>query len=95
MSTPPLFVLIEWEDSHTIEGWHHLDGPLDDTPVTCRSVGWLVLDGAKVKTVAPHMSVPSEGETPQACGIMRIPVRSIVRMVVLRRPAIDDSPEEA
>lgn len=59
------FVMIDWEDSHTIEGWHHLDGPLDDGAVLCRSAGWLVLDGANVKTIAPHIT---EDDETQACG---------------------------
>lgn len=85
-------VLIEWEDSHTEGGWQRLDGDLADRAVVCRSVGWLVLDGAVVKIVAPHLS-ESESEVPlQGNGIMTIPSRAVLRMVNLTQH--DGEPNE-
>ncbi len=45
-------VLIEWEDSHADGAWHHIGGGVEDRALICRSVGWLVLDGERVKVVA-------------------------------------------
>jgi len=50
---PPL-VLIEWQDSHLEAGWQEVD--FEDEALVCRSVGWLVSDGANCKAVAPHLS---------------------------------------
>lgn len=78
-------VLVEWEDSHYLGvGWQ---GPIefDDEPTTCESVGWLVLDGEKVKVLMPHRSV-QDGALNQGGGIMQIPARCISRMVRLSEP---------
>lgn len=48
-------VMIEWVDSHTDGGWQKLEGEFEDRALTCRSVGWLVLDGDAVKIVAPPL----------------------------------------
>ena len=73
-------VLIEWADSHTDGGWQRLDGELVDRAATCRSVGWLVLDGADVKIVAPHLSRPDEGVPLQGSGVMHIPACAVLRV---------------
>jgi hypothetical protein len=75
-------VLIEWEDSHYLGvGWQ---GPIDfeDSATICQSVGWLALDGEKVKVLMPHRSV-QDGALNQGGGIMQIPTRCISRMVRL------------
>lgn len=74
--TRPPLVLIEWFDSHGVDGWHA--GPPAAEPLLCRSVGWLVFDGSEVKTVAPHMSDEDE---PQRRGELTIPACSIRRII--------------
>ena len=76
--TRPL-VLITWLDSHYVAGWH-TDEP-SEIPSLCRSVGWLIYDGDKAKTIASHIT---DEETPQRCGEMTIPVAAIVRVRILR-----------
>lgn len=73
-------VLIEWLDSAIAGAWTR-DEP-DPEPVLCQSVGWLVQDGKKVKTLAPHMTVEEEA---QRAGSMTIPVCCITRIVTLKR----------
>jgi hypothetical protein len=84
MSAPgawPL-VLVEWEDSHYLGvGWQDPTEFVDDTTI-CQSVGWLVLDGEKVKVLMPHRSV-QDGALNQGGGIMQIPTRCVARMVRL------------
>ncbi len=75
---PPL-VLVEWVDSHVIAGWQ-TDEPAKE-PLLCRSVGWLIHNGKKVKTIAPHMS---DEEVPQRCGEMTIPTCAIRRIKRLK-----------
>ena len=72
-------VLIEWLDSHYVAGWH-TDGPAEE-PTICRSVGWLIYDGDKVKTIASHIT---DEALPQRCGEMTIPTAAIVSMKTLR-----------
>jgi mRNA interferase MazF len=75
-------VLVQWEDSHYLGvGWQ---GPMDfdDSTTVCESVGWLVLDGEKVKVLMPHRSV-QDGALNQGGGIMQIPTRCICSMVRL------------
>jgi hypothetical protein len=75
-------VLVEWEDSHYLGvGWQ---GPIDfvDRSTICQSVGWLALDGEKVKVLMPHRSV-QDGALNQGGGIIQIPTRCISRMVWL------------
>ena len=72
-------VLIEWLDSHYVAGWH-TDDP-NEEPLTCRSVGWLLHDGPRAKTLAPHVTAE---ETPQRSGEMTIPTDAVVRVEVLR-----------
>jgi hypothetical protein len=83
MTTKEL-VLIEWEDSTQPQGsWSWLeqwDGP---TPrvVRCRSVGWLVCDDEDVKVLAPNLG--ECGGDYQVSGVIRIPARSVVKIVRL------------
>ena len=72
-------VLIEWLDSHYTQGWH-ANAP-NEEPLLCRSVGWLLYDGEKAKTIAAHIT---EEETPQRTGEMTIPSVAIIRMDVLK-----------
>ena len=72
-------VLIEWLDSHYVSGWHS-DEP-NAEPLLCRSVGWLLHDDEKAKTIAAHVT---DEETPQRSGEITIPSVSVVRVEVLR-----------
>ena len=71
-------VLIEWQDSHYVPGWH-TDNPAEE-PILCQSVGWLVYDGHKAKTIAPHMT---KEDTPQRSGEMTIPTGAILSIEAL------------
>lgn len=79
---PPL-VLIEWEDSHADGSWHPLGDGVEDRALVCKSVGWLVLDGERVKVVAPHMNEEEPGVLLQGCGIMTIPSGAVLRIAIL------------
>jgi hypothetical protein len=76
-------VLIEWEDSTQPQGaWTWLEQW--DVParvVRCRSVGWLVCDSEDVKVLAPNLG--ECGSEYQVSGVIRIPARSIVKIVRL------------
>ena len=72
-------VLIEWHDSHAVYGWH--TGDPSEEPLLCRSVGWLMHDGEKAKTIAAHMT---NEETPQRSGEMTTPSATIIRVEVLK-----------
>lgn len=78
MDPQPPLVLIEWMDSHQSTGWTAEDP--DTEPLICRSVGWLVHDGARAKTVAAHMTVQ---DSPQRTGEMTIPTCAILKISFL------------
>lgn len=72
---PPL-VSVEWTDSSYVAGWTQLE----DIPNKAGqhiSVGFLLYDGKKEKTVAAHLG------SNQASGIMTIPVCSIKKLKYL------------
>ena len=48
----PKLVLIEWMDSHQVGKWTD-EAPATE-PLLGKSVGWLVHDGKKAKTLAAH-----------------------------------------
>lgn len=79
MASHPL-VLIEWLDAVRPESDWGLVSEIEDEAAECRSVGWLIRDGA-VKVLAPTLS--SCGEDEQACGVFRIPSSAVVRIVTL------------
>lgn len=79
-------VLIEWVDSHGNGEWQQIDKPIDDRPLVCRSVGWLVLDGKRAKVIAPHINEPEPGVAGQGCGILTIPTCAVLRVVGLAEP---------
>ena len=75
----PELVLIEWEDSaQPVSGWCWLNETTWGHIVICRSVGWLIHDGEDIKVLAPNLG-DLDGEL-QACGVIRIPARSVTRV---------------
>ena len=84
MSTYPL-VLVEWEDSaRPAPEWRFVSDIEAPSAVRCNSVGWLIHDGADVKALAPNMGDLDREEAAQACGVIRIPTRCVVRMTRLK-----------
>lgn len=83
MKKPPL-VLIEWEDSaQPVANWQYLDDIGEPEVVRCQSVGFLIYDGEDVRALAPNIGDPGT-EHAQASGVIRIPVRSIIRVRQLK-----------
>jgi hypothetical protein len=82
-------LLIEWEDSRQpIQNWVRLDDVDSPSSVMCISVGWLIHDGKQVKSIASNLGDFDDEESAQACGIIQIPVRCIVRMVDIAEPEL-------
>lgn len=81
--------MIEWEDSaQPTPGWAFLANLEPPTIVRCASVGWLVHDGDDVKALAPNMGDLAEKGSAQVSGVIRIPARSIIRVVELVEPEL-------
>lgn len=80
-------VLIEWEDScQPSSAWRYVDD-LDSPAVTrCKSIGWLVQDANGVKVLAQTLGAIDGEEGVMACGVVRIPERSIIRKINLDDP---------
>jgi hypothetical protein len=78
-------VLVEWLDSFGCSStWQPL--AVDDAiaPLVCRSVGWLVHDGAACKVLVPHIAGTAQPFSPnQGCGDMTIPTCAVLRIVDL------------
>ena len=88
MTSCPL-VMIEWEDSaQPSPNWRHLQDAGTPTPIVCRSVGWLIVDTARVKVIAPNMGAIDDPTSIQMSGTITIPTRCVRRTVRLKEPKI-------
>ena len=91
MTQCPL-VSIEWEDSRQpIANWVQLSTLDQPTPIRCASVGWLIHDGADVKSVAANVGDLDDEGSAQASSIIQIPTRCILRTVQLDKPNLTSS----
>ena len=80
-------VFIEWEDSaRPVATWAYLADFETPSAVKCVSVGWLIHDGTEVKVLAPNMGELGNTEALQVSGVIRIPARSVTRLVRLVEP---------
>jgi len=71
-------VRIIWLDSSSPRGWHDLKEWRGVDSLECVSVGYLIAEDERSKTVAPHIAYPDEKENRQGSGIMVIPAGAIV-----------------
>jgi hypothetical protein len=84
MKVPFPLVLIEWQDA--------TGGKSDWTPVAvmneelpiCTSVGYVLHKGKDKLTLLPHYIPGSDGE-PWGFGEVTVPIKTIVKMTVLRK----------
>lgn len=87
MTDCPL-VLIEWEDSaQPVPVWAYVQDIECKPAVQCSSVGWLLHDNDKVKTIAPNMGEIGSENSLQASGVLRIPTSCVTRIVRLSEVA--------
>jgi hypothetical protein len=79
-------VLIEWLDSHASRGWQDLKEIQQAAePLYCRSVGWLIHDDKRVKSIVPHLAGEQNGDILlHGCGNITIPTKSVVKMTILK-----------
>lgn len=79
-------VLIEWLDAYGCStDWREIPSIIEDQPMLCRSVGWIVAKGKTSLTIVPHLSPSDHGRSEeQGCGDMTIPIRCIKRIIMLR-----------
>lgn len=81
-------VLIEWVDSaQPATGWTWIEEGYWDDPVLCRSVGWLIHDGQKVKALA--QSLGETGGHLQVSAVIKIPTCAVQRVVSLTPETVD------
>lgn len=78
---PPL-VLIEWFDSgQPIPAWQWLSEIKPRRPHRCISVGFLVQDDDKTKTLAPNLGASAGGhDWDQASGVTTIPATAVQKI---------------
>jgi hypothetical protein len=71
-------VKITWIDScEPYTGWQHIASLKPPDSIQCISVGYLVDDGERTKTIAPHITHPVDEHT-QGCGIIVIPTKAVL-----------------
>ncbi len=80
MTEAPL-VVVEW--AQPVAAWRWLSHWTEFVTVQCRSVGWLIHDGADVKALATNVGVLGDDEDAQISWVIRIPARSIKQLVRL------------
>jgi len=77
-------VLIEWIDSFGCSpSWTNIEDVTEPDPLLCKSVGWLLVDGERIKVVVRLLVEGTEETTQQGRGDMSIPVACIQRIVDL------------
>jgi len=78
--------MIEWIDSHRGQDWKNIENIKESCELLyCKSVGWLVSENSKCKTIVPHISGEKNGNIMlQGCGDLTIPLKAIVKIRVLK-----------
>jgi hypothetical protein len=76
-------VCVRWLDSSSPNGWHRLKTWGGVHSMDCVSVGYLIEEDDRSKTIAPHIAFPGELENRQGAGIMVIPAGAIVSVETL------------
>jgi len=84
-------VLIEWQNSHADGSWCQIANGMEERALVCLSVGWLVLDVENANFIAPHINEREAGVPPQACGVMTIPARAVLRITELTQHSASDT----
>ena len=82
-SMPWPLVRITWLDSSSPRGWRDLKDWAGLCSLECVSVGYLMAEDERSKTVVPHVAYPTEEENRQGSGIMVIPAGAIVSVETL------------
>ncbi len=81
--TPYRLIAVEWEDSQQpLASWQWIDEYQAPDTVHCFSVGFLIAQTAVALAIAPNIG-DVEMERHQACGIIRIPLSAVRKMVDL------------
>ena len=72
-------MLVEWEDStRPISAWQWIEDYDMPKIVSCLSVGYVIAETDEAIALAPNLGDIAQEKT-QACGIIRIPRRSIIK----------------
>jgi hypothetical protein len=72
-------VLVEWEDSaRPIPAWQWVEDYEIPKTIRCLSVGYLIAETDDAIALAPNLGDIDEPRA-QACGIIRIPQRAIIK----------------
>jgi len=78
-SSPYPLLLVEWEDSaRPVSSWQWIEDYELPKTVTCLSVGYLIAETHNAIALAPNLGDIAQIKT-QACGIIRIPLRAIIK----------------
>jgi hypothetical protein len=78
-------LLVEWLDSRQPgPAWRFLSDLAPAGAVRCLSIGWVVAETRETLMLAANLGDVGSGE-PQACGVIEIPRRAILRTRALGR----------
>ncbi len=80
-------VMIEWIDSTMRPmGWEFLSEMGKFRAARCVSVGWLIRDGKKAKSLALNIAATDDNDD-GVCGVTTIPTCCVKKLTVLQKPA--------
>jgi hypothetical protein len=78
-ASPYPLVIVEWEDSaRPIPGWQWIEDYELPQTIRCLSVGYLIAETGDAVALAPNLGDIDQRKA-QACGIIRIPQRAIIK----------------
>jgi hypothetical protein len=73
-------MLVEWEDSaRPVPAWQWVDDYELPKTIRCLSVGYLIAETKDAIALAPNLGDIDQPKA-QACGIIRIPQRAIIKV---------------
>jgi hypothetical protein len=79
-AAPFPLVVVEWEDSaRPISAWQWVEDYELPEIVKCLSVGYLVAETENAIALAPNLGDIEQAKA-QACGIIRIPQRAVIKI---------------
>lgn len=90
-----LMYLVEWEDSsQPTPSWQWLHDVKARRPVRVRTIGWRIASDENSIALAVSLSDPDEDNDQQVSGVVRIPLRCIIRERILAPMGGDMTDEE-
>lgn len=80
-------IVVDWHDSRQPKpNWIFLDDLVNEGPVACCSVGWVVSETTENLILCPNLGDTFSSDSVQGCGMIVIPQISIKKRTLMTIP---------